>query len=111
MAKKETMQGALEKFFSGNDAPGGVKSAGNADNAHITHNDTKESNALKPHRTASERVNIFLTPEQFAYVRNMSAIRGESMTTYIANLIGADMEKTGPLYDQVKDLVNQIQNR
>lgn len=120
--KEAAMRNALDKFFSVEDPhetheTQEAHDAHTEQNAHKAHNESSAHNTHTTHktskanRTASERVNVFLTPEIFDYLQTMAAVCSTSMTGYITRLISDDMERSGDLYAQAKELSKKIQNR
>lgn len=56
-----------------------------------------------------DRMNMAFSPANYDYIRVMSAIRGQSMTQFVNDIIMEDRQKNGKVYRMAKELAQEIE--
>lgn len=56
-----------------------------------------------------DRMNMAFSPANYDYIRVMSAIRGQSMTQFVNEIIMEDRQKNGKVYRMAKELAQEIE--
>ncbi len=55
-----------------------------------------------------DRINMAFTPENYDYVKTMAAIKGQTMTQFLNDIVGQSLKKNKKLYEQAKEFANNV---
>lgn len=56
----------------------------------------------------ADRLNMAFTPQNYDYVKVMAALKGQTMTKFVNELIAQSLESNKALYDQAREFASQI---